>query len=198
MEYSLALGIAQEIMALLEPACERIEIKGSLIRKKAEVKDIDIMVKLNGRRPQLQFGMKANTAPRTELDVILQRLTGEGTLRFLEGGDRLKKFVISMGTLNPIRLELYICQPPAQWGVISVIRTGSEEFSKWMVSSQNRGGALPPQFCCMDGAIRKLSKIDEIIPMEEEADLFSFCKLEWIPPERRQPRWGMFNKNGKQ
>ncbi len=197
MDYSLALDIAENIKAQLEPACNRVEIKGSLARKKPNVNDIDIMVELNGRRPRLEFGMKASDAPRTELDVILQGMTGEGTLRFLQGGDRLKKFMISMGTLNPIKLELYICQPPAQWGVISVIRTGSEEFSKWMVSSRNRGGALPPKYCCMDGAIRKLTKIEECLPMPEESDFFTFCEMEWISPESRQPHWGKFDKKAK-
>lgn len=196
MDYILALDIAENIKTLLEPACNRVEIKGSLSRKKPNVNDIDIMVELNGRRPRLEFGMKASDAPRTELDVILQGMTGEGTLRFLEGGDRLKKFMISMGTLNPIRLELYICQPPAQWGVISVIRTGSAEFSKWMVTSRDKGGALLPKYCCMDGGIRKLSKLDEVEAMPEEEDFFKFCDLPWMAPENRQPQWGKWLRRG--
>lgn len=196
MEYKKALSLAIEIKNAIAPACDRIELKGGLARRKPDVHDIDIMVQPNGRRPALQFGMKEKDAPRSDLDLALHSLTENGLLRFIEGGQRLKKFSIQQGTLNPFRLELYILLPPAQWGVISVIRTGSEEFSKWMVTSRDKGGALPPQYCCMDGGIRKMSHIEEVLPMPEEEDFFKFCGMPWLAPESRQPQWGRWAKKG--
>ena len=43
MKYEEALKIAEEVKALLAPHCLRIEIAGSIRRKKPEVKDIEIV-----------------------------------------------------------------------------------------------------------------------------------------------------------
>lgn len=44
MKHSTALVIAEKIKAQLAPHCDRIEIAGSIRRKKPEVKDIEIVV----------------------------------------------------------------------------------------------------------------------------------------------------------
>ena len=43
MEYEVAIEIAEKVKALLLPHCERIEIAGSVRRKKPNVKDIEIV-----------------------------------------------------------------------------------------------------------------------------------------------------------
>lgn len=43
MKYEDAILIAERVKAELEPHCERIEIAGSIRRKKPEVKDIEIV-----------------------------------------------------------------------------------------------------------------------------------------------------------
>ena len=44
MEYNKALEIAEKTKAQLAPYCERIEIAGSIRRKKPDVGDIEIVV----------------------------------------------------------------------------------------------------------------------------------------------------------
>lgn len=43
MKLEQALEIAEKVKALLAPHCERIEIAGSIRRKKPDVKDIEIV-----------------------------------------------------------------------------------------------------------------------------------------------------------
>src|SRR6266498_4614777 len=47
--YSEALGAAQEVVAFILPYVERVEICGSLRRKKQEVRDIDIVCQATDR-----------------------------------------------------------------------------------------------------------------------------------------------------
>jgi DNA polymerase/3'-5' exonuclease PolX len=43
MEHGAAFLIADEVMRALRPSCERIEMAGSLVRAKKEVKDIELI-----------------------------------------------------------------------------------------------------------------------------------------------------------
>ena len=44
MEYSLAKSLADELIVVLKPYCIKIEIAGSVRRKKEQVKDIEICI----------------------------------------------------------------------------------------------------------------------------------------------------------
>ena len=44
MELQKAKAIAEELKALLEPVCQRVEIAGSIRRQKPEVGDIELLV----------------------------------------------------------------------------------------------------------------------------------------------------------
>ena len=64
MKHADALKVAESLVEHFRPACERIEIKGSLCRLKPEVKDIDLLIvpDLNPLpRPRAEFGK-----PRSE------------------------------------------------------------------------------------------------------------------------------------
>lgn len=43
MELERAKGVAAEVVARLGPACERVEVAGSVRRRKAEVKDLEVV-----------------------------------------------------------------------------------------------------------------------------------------------------------
>ena len=63
--YSQVLPIAESLVEKLRPACERIEIAGSLRREKAMVGDIEIVA-----------------VPRLERDLLGEPQTPDGTPRF--------------------------------------------------------------------------------------------------------------------
>ena len=44
MKHADALKVAESLVEHFRPACERIEIKGSLCRLKSDVKDIDLLI----------------------------------------------------------------------------------------------------------------------------------------------------------
>jgi DNA polymerase/3'-5' exonuclease PolX len=179
--------VALSLVAALRPACERIEIAGSLRRQKATVHDVEIVA-----MPRLGrdlFGEPVLDA--TELDVILARLVRQDVLSCGDKmGSRYKKFWVWAPDQPRIKLDLFAVLPPAQWGVILAIRTGPADFSQWIVTPRLAGGALPSHCRVLNGAVREgLIGEGKIIPMPEENDFLEFLGLGWIEPAKRAAQW---------
>jgi len=175
MNHADAFLIADEAIRVLRPSCERIEMAGSLVRGKAEVKDIEIIA-----IPKFMPDMFGETLLDHSLDVFDYLSIGV----LIEGKHKMKKIDLHSG----IRLDLFIVTPPAQWGVQKVIRTGPADFSKWMVTKRIFGGALPNHLFVKDGAVwdgRDGSKFN----LPEEKDFFRLCEMKWIEPGLREARW---------
>jgi DNA polymerase/3'-5' exonuclease PolX len=197
VEHSQAFSIAERLVDQFNPGCKRIEIAGSLRRLKPEVGDIEIVAVPDLRPPPAIFGHKPFT---TSLDVILYNLSFENAgdsdgllLHQFMGGPKFKKLCVSLdgGKSWCIKLDMFLVIPPADWGVIYLIRTGPAEFSHWLVTPRRQGGALPNGYYVERGAIwQMMTKV--YLPMAEEINFLNFCELDWIEPRDRRPRWNIF------
>lgn len=159
MLYNRAKPIADDYVSALSPFCDRIEIAGSVRRKKTDVGDIEIVCipsEINGNRfPEFISFINSLTKVRGEP-------TGKYTQRMLPEGIALDLF---MATEN-------------NWGMIFPMRTGSRDFSHYKLASRwvqmgykSEGGIL--------------HKGDEVISFREEQELFDFLGLEFVQPENR-------------
>lgn len=162
MEYSKALRIAERVKAELAPHCIRIEIAGSIRRKKSEVGDIEIVA----MPKPYDIGLFANgIAPVVNQWVKVKgELPCKYTQRILPEG---------------IKLDLFFADPE-NWGLILAIRTGSAEYShkelavRWVrLGYESREGHLESRF----GKLR--------IPVPEEIDLFRILGINYVEPENR-------------
>jgi len=172
-----AQRIARYYLGLLAPACERIEIAGSIRRKKLLVGDIEMVAIPKLAVSNDLFGNPSK--PHSLLDDAVADLIPRGA-RLLKNGERYKQIALPEG----VNLDLFIVLPPAQWGVIFLIRTGPAAFSRWVVTPRKHGGALPSNCRVKDGAVWRNG---EIIPMPEEEEFFRLLGLPAIAPEHRQP-----------
>jgi DNA polymerase/3'-5' exonuclease PolX len=183
MELKTALCLAQEWVGLLRPSCERIEIAGSIRRRKPQVHDIELVA-----IPKYEQGeaidLFGTTAQVNKLDEILNSLHEQMkfTYKFSPSdrsanGEKYKKLFTPEG----IQIDLFIVTPPAQWGVLFTIRTGSDDFSHWLVTKRKYGGAMPSDCESKNGAIWRNGKI---VPTPEEKDLFDLCGVWYEPSER--------------
>lgn len=188
MDLSSASLLATSWRDRLSTGCNRIEIKGSISRGKSEVNDIDIVCVPVITRERDIFndptGLSVN-----HLEDIIQMNLENGIFSYarddrgrLCNGPRQKKFMLPEG----IKLELWIVQPPAQWGVIATLRTGPREFGHWLVTHKQQGGALPSNMRVKNGALQNGFKI---IETPEEIDFFNAIGLPWIEPKDRTPNW---------
>lgn len=207
MNLTDAKHIAEDLRSKIEPACEpgMTEIVGSVRRRRQDVGDIEILGVPIPKAPRPEFGMPAFS---TLIDKLLYELIKCGFLYLAtQDGPKKKKFGINLNaynlrSLNPFYLELYLCTPPAQWGVLSVIRTGpnkqEDNFSTWCVTNRSAGGALPDGYIVKHGAVWLMDQVDHRreprkgespIEMPTEESFFQLLGMDWIEPQARHARW---------
>jgi DNA polymerase/3'-5' exonuclease PolX len=178
MELSSAKSKAEMWQTSLSRCCERIRIAGSIRRRKTEVKDIELVAI---PKPTIDlFGKPVFEKP---LPVGMQLYTFQelGEIEIIKDGLRFKQFKVLVKP-EPYLVDLFLVVPPAQWGSIFTIRTGSEEFSRLLVTSRFRGGYMPSHMKQKDGA---LWRSGEMVETPEEEDYFREIGLDWVEPEKR-------------
>lgn len=207
MKHDVALKVAEALVEHFRPACVRIEIKGSISRLKPEVKDIEIVVVPDMKplpRAPLEFGKPIPPAHKTLLDKLVFDMKEANDILLEANGDRYKKMYLKYAG---IKVDLFIVIPPAEWGVLAVIRTGPSDFSHWCVTSRKFGGALPEGYFVKHGVVwlemyikknevpddqnkaLKLLTDTNHLSMPEEIDFLKFLGLSWIEPSERVARW---------
>lgn len=149
--------IANKYVELLKPFCKRIEIAGSVRRRKPEVKDIEIVCIRNTKYLRNFVDTVAS------LRKIKGSPIGKYTHRSLPEG---------------ILLDLFMCFED-NWGLIFAIRTGSADFSHLVLGN----AWVKAGYNSADGFLKKDCRL---VPVKEEEDLFKLCKLKFIPPEQRE------------
>lgn len=181
-----AADLAEKLRHLLEPHCERIEVAGSIRRRKpTDIKDIELVAipRLIAHRNGL-FGDFAD--PKSALDVYLEETVedpgliplGKDALRPPHWGPRSKRLRYA-----GVAVDLFIVLPPAQWGVIYAIRTGPADWSRRLATSRMLGGLLPPNYQIAQGG---LFRDGNPVDVPEESDLFEHLGLPWKEPTDRR------------
>ncbi len=169
--------VARAIVEALAPACERIEIAGSVRRRKPEVSDIELVVV-----PRFVQGPVAdlfNPPPLVSaLDDALADLERSGRLvphpDKPANGTRYKK---RWAPKAAVQVDLFVVLPPAQWGVLFAIRTGSAAYSARAVTALHAHGLRSE-----DG---RILRGNEVVPCPGEEDFFRLAGLPLLPPHER-------------
>lgn len=164
--YETALASAETLLAALEPYCTRLLIAGSLRRQRPEVGDLELVV---SRRVE------------PEIDMLAEGLRALGITDFRKDGQKFKQF-----SWSEMPVDLFIATP-ATWGCVATIRTGSADFSKWLVTDKRHGGACPAMYKFSEGRIWQ-----DVVMMQtkEEQDVFALLELDWVEPiDRVEGRW---------
>ena len=180
VEWTEAHRLADALVNLLAPYCERIEIGGSIRRGAKEVKDIEIVC-IPAMLPDTSRLFPESDDLVSYLDRYLQApLMGDlvkDHVRSPAWGSRYKRL-----RYCGMAVDLFAVRPPAQWGLIYLLRTGPADFSHRLVTSRLKGGLLPTNMAVTEGHVRV-----EGLPVEtpEESDVFRLLGLHWIEPQDR-------------
>ena len=105
MRLEQAQKLAQEIVDQISPYCERIEVAGSIRRKKSEVNDIDIVL-----IPKPLLWHRIIAALQRAMDA-----------KILKRGDSIAQLLI-----KDVKVDFYVASKQT-WGALLLIRTGSAE-----------------------------------------------------------------------
>lgn len=193
MKLHEARTIAEGLVDMLSPACERIEIAGSIRRGKPQVKDIEIVaIPKWGEGPQL--GLFSTSGKDKPVNLLAKRVKemqspDEWGLDWesRRNGERYKRLRHSE---TWIACDLFITTPE-KWGLIYAIRTGPADFSKAIVIEFHKHGwhqhlGQLHQHPKLGGKpCEKGAQCPLIIPTPEEADVFNVLSWGYLPPSAR-------------
>lgn len=187
LPYRQVFPLAEKMVERLAPACARIEIAGSLRRKCSFVGDIEIVAQPKFVRPVMGV-TPAECWGWSELDHLLADWDKGKKIDILKG-DRLRgkkrryvQFAFASNAGQTYTVDLFIQPDPATWGVNLMIRTGSQEFSRRMVTMRCQGGLMPDELRVNEA---RVWCGPEAIPTPEERDVFELFGVAWIRPEER-------------
>jgi DNA polymerase/3'-5' exonuclease PolX len=191
LNLSQALPLAEKIKTTLSPACDRIEIAGSIRRRAPIVGDIEI-VAIPKMCPDLEAQPSLFGEPQkmvSALDPLLEKLVSEKP-HFKWGsknGELYKNFRVQFNSDGAeIALDLFITTPP-QWGYIFALRTGPGDFNKAWVTQQSKGGLLPDEYRFEGGWL--VGPDGQRIPTPEEIDIFGLLGEGQIMAPENRDNW---------
>lgn len=187
--YAQVVKIAEHLKERLQPHCDRLEIAGSLRRKKELVGDIELVaipkieVKVVGRT---LFGEETKQT-LNHLHHFTDDLLERGLIAHTEPkawGENYRRFNLTTKAGELYKVDLFMCRPD-NWGVIFLIRTGSQEFSSWAVTEAHKWGPLPPGYQVAGG---QLWCNNQPVPCPEEQVWFDLLGIPFVEPEKRTDR----------
>lgn len=179
-------AIAAALRDQLRPIVARVEIVGSIRRRRPFVKDIELLVEPREVAADL-FGSKVH-------DIEAVRAWAGRAGEILKAGDRYIQLarpvepipgVIHDASDGPVvRVDVFLCYPPAQWGSLLAIRTGPAELGQAAMIGLRRRG-----YWHRDGAVWKAERGRAVIvPTPTEREFFQLAGLRHLPPWRRDER----------
>jgi DNA polymerase/3'-5' exonuclease PolX len=175
--------VASEILHQLLPTVIRAEVAGSIRRRKADIGDIEIVCV--PRMETVQTGLFGDPEEVNLLEGLISEMCSSSRMGYrLDAGGRMCNGPRHKSLdYHGYALDLFSVLPPAQWGVILAIRTGSADFSHRLVTHRHQGGMLPEWARVKDGAI--YHRDGTLIPTPEETDVFRVLGIDYLAPEAR-------------
>lgn len=179
---AVAERLANKIVAEISPFCERCEVAGSIRRHKPEVKDIEV-VAIPRWEERPDPGDLFQTA-MLRVNLLCENLSQRQHVQWIKPGTS----VIEPWPLKPegkywrgllsngIKLDLFIALPE-NYGLIKLIRTGSDKFNVGVFAHAGR-----VEIGVANGFLWHGS---QPIPTPEEDDVFRVLGLEYVEPKDR-------------
>lgn len=180
--------IAEEVKAHLSPYCSRIEIAGSIRRRRAEIGDIElVLIPKTMTMPKSQGNMfSPGESDEVRIPGFINAVdtyklkfnAKEKGIKLI--GDPAKGKYCRRITPEKIQLDIFIANQD-NWGYILVLRTGGATFNKWLVGPH---GLKKHGYRPVGGVITRMSD-NVVIPTPGECDVFRLMKMKYKRPEDR-------------
>lgn len=170
--------LAERVRAELAPWCSRIEIAGSIRRRRPWCGDIDLVL-----LPSCRAAV-ARIVERCSVNATLEKKGDQYVVFTLKNGFQLDLWFAHNGEISEGDLLSTPTETaPGNFGVLLLARTGSAMHNVW-IAQQAQARLL--HFNPHRGIQASAAKTARVIASEEEADIFKALGLDFIPPERRE------------
>jgi hypothetical protein len=176
--------VAQRLLPVLAPACERIEIAGSVRRSAPTIGDVELLV-----IPRQFQDEGAALIPYQhklyydELDQLTQALVADKVLAYRPNArkrtayGRLNRFLQDVRTGIPVDIFVTTAQ---HWGMSMMVRTGPAE---WNIRFMGRLITLGLRGHAYGGITGRLG---QELPVTTEEQVFEALQWAYSPPEQRR------------
>lgn len=164
-----AQWLAYEIVSWLQPGARQIAVAGSIRRHKPLVGDIEIVAEPVLTVSRNLFGEE--TGHTSALDLIVEHHIAAGHWEYdpqvKRNSPKYKRlFVPSMN----VAVDLFFVAA-RNWGNQLVIRTGSSDFGRLMLTARALGGLMPPGLSHHDGYLYRRALDEHGAPAGAEEQL---------------------------
>jgi DNA polymerase/3'-5' exonuclease PolX len=183
MLLSDAESCASTFQRLVENACERLMICGSIRRRRPEVGDIDIVAipKFEKRMKETGFGFTVGETVNL-LRERVDRMLSEGlsSRRIKKDGTSMIGESVAFMVFQGVPLDLYYATRETWWGLVQM-RTGSAAFNAQLASTAIKLGLR--YHADGKGVTEKAGK--RLDDGQSEESIFKVLGFAYIPPEER-------------
>lgn len=163
-------GLADEVVSCISDLVQRIEVAGSLRRRKPMVHDIDIvLIPVESRIGETMFMPAIPIFPT----VVAMWLGDSLGAELLKKGEKLLQL-----RLRGVQVDLY-CSNPRQWGVHLLRWTGSRRHNIMLCK---RAQTLGLKLAVSEG----LKRGDEVVASWSEVEIFEALQLPYREPWERE------------
>jgi DNA polymerase (family 10) len=175
---TFAREIAEDLVNELSGFCDRIEIAGSLRRRKQAVNDIDIVVipKFIQVKDETLFG---ELVEENLMEKRLSQLCLRGELDLEANGSKIKRFLKTVDG-DTIPIDIYIASEQAWWTLL-LIRTGSRNHN---IRLAKRAMDLHMHLKADGSGL--LTPGGSLVPIHSEEEIFRHLGLSYRSPEERE------------
>lgn len=180
-----ARAVAYQLRDSLAPACERIEVAGSIRRNRPIVGDIELVA--TSRVEEAPDGLWGDVGQTSALPGRVDELIASRVLEAHPSdpkrGPRYSKL---WHAATGMQVDLFT---PAMesFGLMMAIRTGPAAYSQALVTDMKRG---PRPHHVAEGQLHRgiacwVAGGCEAVAVPDERDLYAELGIPWLPPERR-------------
>jgi len=175
---SEALGIAGSAVRAFRDIGAGVDAEpvGSVRRCRPIVGDVEVLV--DARALGEASATRAIGGALTELGATRGHPNKAGARA--PWGPRYFRALLPNGGEHAVQLDVFVCLPPAEYGVLRLIRTGSRDFSQAVVTRLHRYNLES-----RDGRVVNRTSGKPVSTPTEEGVL-RLARLPWIPPSDRE------------
>jgi DNA polymerase (family 10) len=172
MKLAFAERCAERLVGWLLPFCDRIEVAGSIRRRRPECGDIDLVVLPRIEVEHDMFGAEA--ARRNVTWIEIDRRASADHWKVMRAGAEIVSWVH-----QDVQVDVFFADPRF-WGSVLLCKTGSKEHNIWLANYALTQGAKWNPTAGLYIGNRRVSESEEAI--------YRALGLQPIPPEKREAR----------
>lgn len=176
-----AMAVARDMVGLLTPHCLKIEIAGSIRRRKESVSDAELLFVPQFKTVPSKEDMWSSFE-EDQVDSALQKMLGDSLAKRPNKNGQFAwgvKNKLAIHFASGIPIDFFATDEESWWNSL-VVRTGGKDMNLQLTTSAQRLGR---SLLAYGKGVRMPD--GEIVSTHSEEEVFQLCGVEYLIPEER-------------